>query len=160
MIGLHPSCSAMDWINVAEETCGCWFVMDGPYRPRHSAWGNSCDSFTVVGLHENWTFKRSGLAGSACDELPSVWAQGRRQSSRVQRSGLITPRLFFYLIDFIEWKMWHHQPLNLWTVNLEPVSLSRSRVVCPKFQPITWHYLRGLYNKKDCDTSLMINLIE
>ncbi len=24
------------------------------YRPHHSAWKNSCDSLTVVGLHENW----------------------------------------------------------------------------------------------------------
>ncbi len=24
-------------------------------RPRHSAWKNSCDYSTVVGLHENWT---------------------------------------------------------------------------------------------------------
>jgi hypothetical protein len=26
------------------------------FRPRHSAWKNSCDSLAVVGLHENWTW--------------------------------------------------------------------------------------------------------
>jgi hypothetical protein len=25
------------------------------FRPRHSAWENSCDSLAVVELHENWT---------------------------------------------------------------------------------------------------------
>ena len=25
------------------------------FRPRHSAWKNSCESVAVMGLHENWT---------------------------------------------------------------------------------------------------------
>ncbi len=39
------------------------------YRPRHSAWKNSCDSLAVVGLHENWTlairFQVSGVSAAS-----------------------------------------------------------------------------------------------
>ncbi len=33
------------------------------YRPRHSAWKNSCDSLTVAELHENWTRVNLGIKG-------------------------------------------------------------------------------------------------
>ena len=33
------------------------------YRCHHSAWTNGCDTLTVVGLHENWTWSNSGIQG-------------------------------------------------------------------------------------------------
>ncbi|MEE9611687.1 MAG: hypothetical protein V3W19_10560 [Desulfatiglandales bacterium] len=32
-----------------------FIVILDKFRPRRSAWENSCASLTVVGLHENWT---------------------------------------------------------------------------------------------------------
>jgi hypothetical protein len=41
-------------MKISAKFSGFW-IHDGEYRPRHSAWKESCDSLAVMGLHENWT---------------------------------------------------------------------------------------------------------
>ena len=33
------------------------------FRCHHLAWTNGCDTLSVVGLHENWTWSNSGIQG-------------------------------------------------------------------------------------------------
>ncbi len=62
------------------------------FRPCHSAWENSCDSLTVVGLHENWTLAlRCQVSGNSSENARAGLKPETRNLKPMLGEGFTTP---------------------------------------------------------------------
>jgi hypothetical protein len=76
------------------------------YRPRHPAWENSCDSLTVVGLHEIWTLAiRCQVSGVSSENARAGLKPETRNLKPMLGEGFTTP-------DNVQKKSYFHSILR------------------------------------------------